>query len=97
MVEETPLGRIGLVTTTVAAGGMGEVRIAIAGGTRTYGAFGVDREVAVPTGTRVRVVELFPPRTVVVAPVEPVARGRGSLSGLAELSGPQDTPGWTGG
>ncbi|GAA3817256.1 hypothetical protein [Cellulomonas soli] len=70
MSEQTPVGRTGLVTTTIPVGGMGEVRVAIAGGTSTYGAYGVDRTVPVPTGTRVGVVELFPPRTIVVAPVD---------------------------
>jgi hypothetical protein len=82
MEEQSPVGKSGLVTTTIPAAGMGEVRVAMGGGTTTYGAYCVVRGVAVPTGTRVKVVELFPPRTVVVVPeVKP---------------SPQDTPGWLG-
>ena len=83
MDEQSPVGKTGLVTTSIPVEGMGEVRVAIGGGTSTYGAYCVHRGTAVPSGTRVNVVELFPPRTVVVVP---------------ELqSAPQDTPGWTGG
>ena len=68
MSQESPVGRRGLVTTTIPAGGMGEVRIAIGGGTTTYGAYCVYSGISVPTGTRVSVRELFPPRTLVVVP-----------------------------
>ena len=80
MDEQSPVGRTGLVTTTIPAHGMGEVRVAIGGGTSSYGAYGADRDVPIPSGTRVMVVELFPPRTVVVESTSPTA--------------PQDTPGW---
>jgi hypothetical protein len=61
------VGRIGIVTTTIPAGGMGQVRVVVAGGTSTYNAYGANRGVAIPTGSRVTVIELFPPRTVVVS------------------------------
>jgi hypothetical protein len=61
------VGRIGIVTTTIPPGGMGEVRLAVAGGTSTFGAYGANRGVSIPTGTRVTVVEHFPPRTLVVS------------------------------
>ena len=81
MEQQSPVGRTGMVTTTIPVGGMGEVRVAIGGGTTTYGAYGADRDVPVPTGTRVNEVELFPPHTVIVEP--------------AMQTSPQDTPGWT--
>lgn len=61
------VGKIGIVTTSIPPGGMGEVRLAVAGGTSTYGAYGLNRGVMIPTGTRVTVVEHFPPRTLVVS------------------------------
>jgi hypothetical protein len=59
------VGLVGLVTTTIPAGGMGEVRLAVAGGT-TFPAYAANRGVSIPTGSRVTVTEHFPPRTVVV-------------------------------
>jgi hypothetical protein len=60
------VGRVGLVTTTIPADGMGQVRLAVDGGTSTYNAYGANRGVTIPRGTRVTVTEHFPPRTVVV-------------------------------
>lgn len=61
------VGKVGIVTTSIPPGGMGEVRLSVAGGSSSYGAYGVNRGVPIPTGTRVTVVEHFPPRTLVVA------------------------------
>jgi len=60
------VGLVGLVTTTIPVGGMGEVRLAVAGGT-TFPAYSANRGVPIPRGTRVTVTEHFPPRTVVVS------------------------------
>jgi hypothetical protein len=60
-------GQVGMVTTTIPAGGLGEVRLAVAGGTSTFPAYSANRGVPIPTGTRVTVVEHFPPRTLVVS------------------------------
>lgn len=62
------VGLIGIVTTTIPVGGLGEVRVAIRGGSDTYGAYAANRGVPIPTGTRVTVTEVYPPRTVVVTP-----------------------------
>jgi hypothetical protein len=59
------VGLVGLVTTTIPVGGLGEVRLAVGGGT-TYPAYAANRGVVIPTGTRVTVTEHFPPRTLVV-------------------------------
>jgi hypothetical protein len=67
MMEADLRGLVGMVTTTIPVGGLGEVRLAVAGGTRTYAAYSRNRGVSVPTGTRVTVVEHYPPRTLVVA------------------------------
>jgi hypothetical protein len=61
------VGRVGIVTTTIPAGGLGQVRLTVSGGTSTFSAYGANRGVMIPTGTRVTVVEHFPPRTVVVS------------------------------
>jgi hypothetical protein len=60
------VGLVGLVTTTIPPGGLGEVRLPVSGGT-TFPAYSSNRGVRVPTGTRVTVVEHYPPRTVVVS------------------------------
>jgi len=61
------VGAFGIVTTTIPAGGLGEVRLPARGGSETYGAYSANRGVAIPTGTKVTVTEVYPPRTVVVA------------------------------
>ncbi|HEY6798498.1 MAG TPA: hypothetical protein VI248_27790 [Kineosporiaceae bacterium] len=66
-MAEDVVGRAGIVTTTIPAGGLGQVRLAMHGGTRTYNAYGANRGVPIPAGTRVTVVEIFPPRTLVVS------------------------------
>lgn len=60
------VGLVGLVTTTIPPGGIGEVRLPVAGGT-TFPAYSANRGVAIPTGTRVTVTEHYPPRTLVVS------------------------------
>jgi hypothetical protein len=64
------IGVRGLVTTSVPAGGLGEVRLTFGLGTETYGAYGANRGVPIPAGTPVTVVEVYPPRTLVVSPDE---------------------------
>jgi hypothetical protein len=59
------VGLVGLVTTTIPVGGLGQVRLPVDGGT-TYPAYAANRGVPIPTGTRVTVTEHFPPRTLVV-------------------------------
>ena len=66
--ESDPLiGATGIVTTTIPTAGLGEVRLSVRGGSESYGAYSANRGVPVPRGTRVRVTEVFPPRTLVVA------------------------------
>jgi hypothetical protein len=61
------LGIRAVVTTSIPAGGFGEVRVPHRGGTETFGALGVNRGIAIPAGCRVTVIEVHPPRTLVVA------------------------------
>ncbi|MDQ1286581.1 MAG: hypothetical protein QG622_146 [Actinomycetota bacterium] len=60
-------GRVGMVTTTIPVGGLGEVRLPFGGGTSTYSAYSSNRGVPIPTGTRVTVVEHLTARTLVVS------------------------------
>jgi hypothetical protein len=61
-------GKIGRVTTTIKPGHVGEVMVAVRGGTEAFNAYATSPDDTIPTGTRVVVVEYFPPRTVMVAP-----------------------------
>jgi hypothetical protein len=63
------LGKVGRVTGTIAPGRIGEVMIAIRGGSEAFNAYAADTQDTISLGTRVVVVEYFPPRTVVVSPV----------------------------
>jgi membrane protein implicated in regulation of membrane protease activity len=60
-------GRIGLVTDVVPAGGEGSGEVMIDG--QAYFALPADRDIEIPKGTRIVVVEYSPPRTVVVTPM----------------------------
>jgi hypothetical protein len=68
-LASTMIGRVGRVTGTIAPGRIGEVMVAIRGGTEAFHAYATDPGDTIATGTRVVVVEYFPPRTVVVSPV----------------------------
>ncbi len=63
------VGKVGRVTGTVAPGQVGEVMLPTSGGSDTFHAYAGDRAQTLPVGTRVLVLEYFPPRTVVVEPV----------------------------
>ena len=60
------MGKIGEVTALIPAGGERKGEVMISG--QAYHALPADREAAIPRGTRVTVVEHYPPRTVVVTP-----------------------------
>jgi hypothetical protein len=61
------VGARGLVTTSIPVGGLGEVRLTFGRGSDTYGAYSSNRGVPIPSGTAVTVIEVYPPRTVVVS------------------------------
>jgi len=63
------VGKIGRVTGKVEPGHVGEVMVPVRGGTEHFHAYADDGQRVMETGTRVVVVEYFPPRTVVVAPI----------------------------
>ena len=68
MADEEVVGKVGRVTGTVAPDVVGEVMIAIRGGTEAFNARPADGE-TLPIGARIVVIDYFPPRTVFVSPV----------------------------
>ncbi len=67
MADQQVIGKVGRVTGTVAPGKLGEVMISIRGGSEAFHAYAEDPKDTIGVGTRVVVVEYFPPRTVVVS------------------------------
>ncbi len=69
LADQEVIGKVGRVTGTIAPGRLGEVMIAIRGGSEAFHAYSADSNDTIRPGTRVVVVEYFPPRTVVVSPM----------------------------
>jgi membrane protein implicated in regulation of membrane protease activity len=69
VVDQEMLGKVGRVTGTIAPGRLGEVMVAIRGGSEAFNAYASEPDETINRGTRIVVVEYFPPRTVVVSPV----------------------------
>ncbi|MEA2702701.1 MAG: hypothetical protein QOD63_646 [Actinomycetota bacterium] len=67
MVDHTMIGKMGRVTGTVAPGKLGEVMVQIRGGSEAFHAYAHEGEDTLTPGTRIVVVEYYPPRTVVVS------------------------------
>lgn len=68
MADQELVGKVGRVTGRIGPDRIGEVMVPVRGGTEAYHAYSADDE-ELATGTRVLVVEVLPPRTVVVTPV----------------------------
>jgi len=62
------VGKVARVTGSIAPGRVGEVMIAVRGGSEAFHAYSADPALMIARGSRVLVVEYFPPRTVVVSP-----------------------------
>ena len=69
MADHRIIGKVGRVTGTIAPGHVGEVMVPIRGGSEAFHAYATDNGDTIATGTRVVVVEHFPPRTVIVSPI----------------------------
>ena len=69
LADQQVIGKVGRVTGTIAPERVGEVMIPIRGGSEAFNAYAADTKDTISTGTRVVVVEYFPPRTVVVSPL----------------------------
>jgi membrane protein implicated in regulation of membrane protease activity len=65
--DQTMVGKLGRVTGTVAAGRLGEVMVQVRGGSEAFHAYAAEGEETLVPGTRIVVVEYYPPRTVVVS------------------------------
>ena len=63
------VGKVGRVTGTVAPGQVGEVMLSTDRGSEAFHAYASRTDDTLPVGSRVLVLEYFPPRTVVVEPV----------------------------
>lgn len=68
MADQTLIGKTGRVTGRVGPGRIGEVMVPVRGGTEAFHAYSADDE-EILSGARVVVVDILPPRTVVVTPV----------------------------
>jgi hypothetical protein len=69
LADQKVIGKVGRVTGTIGPKRLGEVMIPIRGGSEAFNAYSADPRETIRTGTRVVIVEYFPPRTVVVSPV----------------------------
>jgi hypothetical protein len=63
------IGKMGRVTGTIAPGKLGEVMVAVRGGSEAFHAYSAEGDATIKPGSRVVVVEYYPPRTVVVTPM----------------------------
>jgi hypothetical protein len=68
VVDQEMIGRVGRVTGIIGPERLGEVMIAVRGGSEAFHAYASDPGETIAKGTRVVVIEYFPPRTVVVSP-----------------------------
>lgn len=64
-----PVGKIGRVTGRVAPGEVGEVMIAVRGGTSAFHAYPADGVSVLPVGEQVLVIEFRSPQSVLVDPL----------------------------
>jgi hypothetical protein len=69
LADQQVIGKVGRVTGTIGPERVGEVMISIRGGSEAFNAYAADTQDTISTGTRVVVIEYFPPRTVVVSPM----------------------------
>jgi membrane protein implicated in regulation of membrane protease activity len=67
--DQQMVGKVGRVTGAISPGRIGEVMVAVRGGSEAFHAYSADPEESIGRGTRVVVVDYFPPRTVMVSPV----------------------------
>lgn len=63
------VGKVGRVTGKVAPGSVGEVMLTTQGGSEAFLAYASNDGLTLAVGSRILVLEYFPPRTVVVEPL----------------------------
>ena len=69
MADHKMVGKVGRVTGIVGPHRLGEVMVPVRGGTEHFHAYAAEGDDTLARGTRIVVVEYFPPRTVVVTPL----------------------------
>ena len=69
MADHRMIGKMGRVTGTIGPGRLGEVMVSVRGGSEAFNAYSSDPDLTITTGSRIVVVEYYPPRTVVVSPM----------------------------
>ena len=69
MGDQEVVGRVGLVTASIAPGRLGEVKVAIRGGSEAFHAYSATPDQEIPKGALVIVVDYHAPRTVYVEPM----------------------------
>jgi len=69
LADQVMIGKMGRVTGTINPGKLGEVMVSIRGGSEAFHAYAADAETTLRAGSRIVVVEYYPPRTVVVTPM----------------------------
>jgi hypothetical protein len=68
VADHAMIGKVGRVTGTISPGHVGEVMVSVRGGSEAFHAYAADSATTIASGSRVVVVEYFPPRSVVVSP-----------------------------
>jgi hypothetical protein len=66
VADHQMIAKMGRVTGTITPGKLGEVMVEVRGGSEAFHAYSADNDETIPVGSRIVVVEYFPPRTVVV-------------------------------
>jgi hypothetical protein len=69
LVDHSMVGKIGRVTGHIGPKSLGEVMVAVRGGSEAFAAYASETETTIEKSTRIVVLEYFPPRTVVVTPM----------------------------
>lgn len=64
--DQEVVGKVGRVTGTIGPNTVGEVMIAIRGGSEAYNAHASEAGQTIGSASRVLVIEYLPPRTVIV-------------------------------
>lgn len=67
MADQQMVGKMGLVAGRIVPGRIGEVMIPIRGGSEAFHAYGTEGEDEIVPGSRIVLVEYYPPRTVLVS------------------------------
>jgi len=65
--DQEVVGKIGRVTGAIGPDKVGEVMVPIRGGSEAFHAYADSRDLTLECGERIVVIELHPPRTVIVS------------------------------